>query len=144
MDSETLFLDTSIPIYASAKPNEHKDECIKLLEKVERRELRTAIDTEVIQEILYRFHRLDMQGRGIELSRHVLRLGVRILPVARKDIDEALLLFSKYFSEGVPPRDALHASVMLNHGIKKIITLDKHFGDIMKEVQRIEPKRLLY
>ena len=144
MVSETLFLDTSIPLYAAGKPSEHKDVCIKLLEKIERRELKAAIDTEVIQEILYRFHRLNMRGPGIELSRHVLRLGMRVLPVARRDIDATLLLFSKYFLKGVPPRDALHASVMLNNGINKIITLDKHFGDVMKEVQRVEPERLVY
>ncbi|MBI2183994.1 MAG: type II toxin-antitoxin system VapC family toxin [Thaumarchaeota archaeon] len=144
MVSETLFLDTSIPIYAAGKPSEHKDACIKILERIERGELKTAIDTEVIQEILYRFHRLNMQGHGIELSRQVLRLGVRVLPVLRRDIDEALLLFNKYFSRGVPPRDALHASVMVNNGINKIVTLDKHFGDVMTELQRVEPKRLVF
>jgi len=102
MVSETLFLDTSIPIYAAGRPSEHKDACIKLLEKIEKGELKAAIDTEVIQEILYRFHRLNMRGPGIELSRHVLRLGMRVLPGAKRDMDETLLLFGKYFSKGVP------------------------------------------
>lgn len=67
MGSEILFVDTSVLIYAAGKRGDHKETCTRVLEKVEKGELRTAIDTEVIQEILYRFHRLEMQGQGVEL-----------------------------------------------------------------------------
>jgi len=29
---------------------------------------------------------------------------------------------------------------MLNNGIGKIITVDKHFGEVITEVERIDPK----
>jgi predicted nucleic acid-binding protein len=35
-------------------------------------------------------------------------------------------------------RDAIHASVMINRGIKIIASFDKHF-DCIKEIKRIEP-----
>ncbi len=143
MTADTLFVDTSIPIYAAGRPSEHKEICTRLLEKIEADELKTAIDTEVIQEILYRFYRLEMDGEGLELGRNVLRLGMRVFPVIKRDIEDALLLFGKYSSSRVPPRDTLHTAVMLNNGITKVITLDKHFGDVIKEVQRIEPRSLL-
>ena len=135
-------MDTSIPIYAAGKPSDHKETCTKLLEKVEKGELKAAIDAEVIQEILYRFHRLGMPRQGLELSGHVLRLSIRVLPVVRRDIDEAILLFSKYSSKGIPPRDTLHTAVMLNNSMTKVITVDRHFGGIIKEVQRVEPESL--
>lgn len=68
---------------------------------------------------------------------------MRVLPVVRRDIDDALLLFDKYSLMGVPPRDTLHVAVMLNNRVTQIITLDKHFGHVIREVQRIEPKSLL-
>jgi predicted nucleic acid-binding protein len=143
MTAEIYFVDTSIPIYAAGKPGEHKQTCSRLLEKVEARELEAVIDTEVIQEILYRFHRLEMTRQGLELSGNVLRLGMRVLPVSKRDIEETLVLLERHSASKVPSRDALHAAVMLNNGITKVVTLDRHFGDAIKEVQRIEPSSLL-
>lgn len=143
MSDEELFIDTSIPIYAAGRPGAHKETCTKILEKIERDEMNAAIDTEVVQEILYRFHALDMERQGLELSQNVLRLGLRVLPVLKRDIEGALSLFEKYISRKVPPRDILHTAVMLNNGIGKVITLDRHFGDIITEVERVEPVSLL-
>ena len=138
-----FFMDTSIPIYAAGRPSEHKTACVKVLEKIERGEINAAIDTEVIQEILYRFHRLDMERQGLELSQNVLRLGMPTLPVLKKNIEEMLILFEKYSGRKVPPHDILHAAVMLGNGMTKVITVDKHFGDIITEVESTEPQRLM-
>ncbi len=143
MPDELLFMDTSIPIYAAGRQSDYKDACVKLLQKVEEGELKVAIDAEVIQEILYRFHRLGMSKEGLELSEHVLRLEMRVLPVSKRDIEEAIRLSRSYMSKRVPPRDLLHTAVMLNSGIAKIITVDRHFGDVVKEVARVEPGSIL-
>ncbi len=135
-------MDTSIPIYAAGRPSEHKEACSRILEKIERDELDAVIDTEVIQEILYRFYRLDMMKQGLELSRNVMRLGLRVLPVLKRDIEDALQLFEKYSSRRIPPRDILHTAIMINNDIRKIITVDTHFGDIVKEIERVNPKSL--
>jgi predicted nucleic acid-binding protein len=147
-DGEVFFIDTSIPIYAAGRPSEHKEACTRILEMIEGTEIRAAIDTEVIQEILYRFHRLDMQKQGLDLSQNVLRLNPRILPVLKRDIEYALILFEKYSSSSssfrkIPPRDVLHTAIMLNNSITKIITVDRHFGDAIKEVERVDPKSLV-
>jgi len=84
-----------------------------------------------------------MDRQGMELSENILRLGMRVLPVTKRDVEDALSLFEKYSSNRVPPRDTLHAAVMLNHGIAKIVTLDRHFGDIIKELRRVDPGSLL-
>ena len=142
-DIESFFLDTSIPIFAAGKPSEHKDACSRVLEKIENKELKAAIDTEVVQEILYRFHRLGMDKQGLELSQNLLRLGLRVLPVVRRDIEDTLPLFEKYSSKGIPPRDVLHVAVMKNNGVNRVISVDRHFGNIIREVQRVEPTNLL-
>jgi predicted nucleic acid-binding protein len=142
-ESERYFLDTSILIYAAGKASEHKIACVRVLEKIENKELKVAIDTEVVQEILFRYSRLEMPKEGLELSQNVLRLGMLVLPVTRKDIEDMLSLYEKYHSKRVPPRDALHVAVMRNHDLAKVISVDKHFGDILEEVERVEPTTLL-
>lgn len=142
-ESERYFLDTSIPIYAAGKPSEHKVACARVLERIENKELKAAIDTEVVQEILFRYSRLEMPKEGLELSQNVLRLGMVVLPVAKEDIEDTLSLYETYHSRRVPPRDALHVAVMRNHGLSKVISVDKHFGDVVEEVERVEPTTLL-
>jgi len=31
---------------------------------------------------------------------------------------------------------------MINNDIAKIITVDKHFGDVIREVERVDPKSI--
>jgi len=143
MPDQAVFVDTSIPIYAAGRQSEHKEACSRVLGKIERDELEAATDAEVIQEVLYRFHRLNMATQGLQLSRNVLRLGLRVLPVLKRDVERALPLFEKYSPRGVPPRDALHTALMINNNIAKIISVDKHFGDVIKEVERVDPESML-
>jgi len=143
MSDELFFIDTSVPIYAAGGPGEHKESCVRILERIEAREINAAIDTEVIQEILYRFHRINMEKKGLELSQNILRLGLRMLPVLKRNIEDTMILFEKYTSAKVPPRDILHTAVMLDNGICNVITVDKHFGDVIKEVKRVEPGSFL-
>lgn len=143
MSNQMFFMHTSIPIYAAGRPSEYKETCTRVLEKIEAGEINAAIDTEVIQELLYRYHRLDMEKQGLEISRNVLRLDLHVLPVLKRDIEDTLNLFEKYSSRKVPPRDVLHVAVMTNNGIGEIITVDKHFGEIIKEVKRVEPANLV-
>ena len=51
-------------------------------------------------------------------------------------------LAEAYKHQRVSPRDLVHVAVMVNHGIRKIISVDSHF-DIISEVMRIDPKNLV-
>ena len=140
MKAEEYFLDTSIIVYAAGKPSEYKESCLKVLQNIKNREILTAIDTEVFQEILYRYHRLGLHAEAVRLAWYVLKLKPRILAVSQKDVESSIQLYNKYSPRGIPPRDTIHVATMLNNGIRKIITTDKHFGDIVTEVERIDPK----
>ena len=102
-------------------------------------DLKVAIDTE-IQELLYRCHSLRLGQEGVKLALYTLRLKPRVLPVTARDAEDSIHLYHKYIDNGVPPRDALHLAVMLNNDINKIITADEHFGKVIREVERIDPK----
>ncbi len=138
---ESFFLDTSIPMYAAGKSSPYKTPCVSVLDSIERGELKAVIDVEVVQEILYRFFRLNLSGAGERLGRQLLRLGVVVLPITRTDIEAGLDLHERYASRKVPPRDTLHVAVMINNDLRKILSLDKHF-DAIEEVERIDPLRM--
>jgi predicted nucleic acid-binding protein len=142
LKAEEYFLDTSIVVYAAGKPSEHKEPCLNVLQNVKTRKMSVALDTEVVQEILYRYHRLGLHREAVKLAWYMLRLKPRILAVSQKDIESSLHLYSKYSPQGIPPRDTIHVATMLNNGIRKIITTDKHFGDVITEVERIDPKTI--
>lgn len=141
-DNEPIFMDANIPMYAAGRPSQFKAACVEILNKIERGELRAVIDTEVIQEILYRYHNIRLDAQAIQLSRQILRLGARILPVTRSDVEMAISLYEKYSRRRIPPRDGLHVAVMLGNNLTQILTVDKHF-DVIEEVQRIDPIRML-
>lgn len=125
-------------MYAAGRPSSYKDACVKILLRIEQGELRATTDTEVIQEILYRYYNLNLIPQALQLSRQLLRLGVRILPVTRADMERSLDLHEKYARHNLPPRDLVHVAVMLGNGITRILSVDKHF-DRIEEVQRVDP-----
>jgi len=135
---DDLFLDTSIFMYAAGKPHEYKLPCIDILNMVNDRTHDFVIDTEVIQEILYRYHHIGLPESALELAWNVLDLVPVILPVSTEDVKLTLFYYKKYREYNLPPRDCIHLAVMVNNGLKDIVTADRHF-DHVEEVNRIDP-----
>lgn len=101
-----------------------------------------AIDTEIVQEILYRYHRLGLCEEAVKLAWYLLKLKPRVLPISQRDVESSIQLYHKYSVKGIPPRDTIHLATMLNNGIRKIIAADKRFGEVITEVERIDPKEI--
>ncbi|MCD4846439.1 MAG: type II toxin-antitoxin system VapC family toxin [Methanosarcinales archaeon] len=135
------FLDTNIFMYAAGKPHEFKEPCISILSKVQSGELNAAIDTEVFQEILYRYHHINLSDKGVDLAWSMMDIGFDVLPVTKKVVEVSLYFYQQYQNKGISPRDIIHVATMMQNDIKKIVSVDRHF-DIIEEVQRIDPSRL--
>lgn len=142
MNVEQYFLDVNIVIYAAGKPSEYKEPCIKVLQKIKTGKLSVAIDTEVVQEILYRYHRIGLYDEAVKLAWYLLRLKPQVLTISQRDVETSLHLYHKYSVKGIPPRDTIHLAAMLDNGLTKIITLDRHFGEVIAEVERVDPKEI--
>jgi len=54
-------------------------------------------------------------------------------------MNRAFELFERYKAKGLPPRDLIHAAVMINNGLTQVISADKHF-DAIKEIKRVRPE----
>jgi predicted nucleic acid-binding protein len=146
MNHDTLFIDTNIVMYAVGKEHKYKNACARIISTIADGSFlkdfgAPLTDTEVFQEILYRYALLERWETGILICKHFLELGLEVLPIDTDDVDRMLELAQVYKEKGIPPRDLVHVAAMANHGIRKIISVDSHF-DLIDEVTRIDPEDL--
>ena len=135
--AKPVFIDANIPMVAAGNPHSSKDPSLALLERIAAGRLRAVTDTEVLQEILYRFWALKLLAKGLDLLDHFVLAVPVVLPVTKRDMVRAKALLVE--ESGLFPRDAVHAAVLLNNGLKTIYSYDRHF-DRIPEIHRIEPE----
>ena len=91
---------------------------------------------EALQELLYVYSARGERERGISRVEDILTAFPGCLPITGQEIQTAKNLMRKYAS--LLPRDALHAAVVVNHGLEGIVSTDRDF-DTVTEVRRFEP-----
>ena len=138
MSTPTVFLDVNVFMYAAGAPHPYKAACVRILADMETGALTAAINTEVLQELLYRYTHIGIAEKGVQLCREILKYPLSILPVTEADLRLALDLFDTHRSTGLRPRDAVHAATMQNNGIADLISADKDF-DLLDLIKRIDP-----
>lgn len=97
------------------------------------------IDTELLQETLAFFWRQRRLGEGLALVDRLLRVFPDPFPIRRDIILAAHSLLLQY--PEISPRDAIHAAVVLVHGLEGIVSTDRGF-DAVPEIKRFDPKEL--
>ena len=130
------FLDVNIFIYATGGPHPHQEPSARLLLDIARGSLDAVTDTETLQELLYRYWHMRLVSQGLTQARHVATAVPTILPVAKPDLLVAISLLTDH--PEIEPRDAVHAGVMINHGITQLYSYDHHF-DAIPHLKRLEP-----
>jgi len=136
-----LFLDVNIPMYAAGREHPYKEPCAWVMTEIAEGRIAAAIDTEIIQEVLYRYGALRQWRVGVSLAENLLEIVPTVYPIQLTDIRLAVRLFEQYAPKGIPARDVLHVAVMRNNGLSQIISTDTHL-DAIKEIQRLDPKIL--
>ena len=146
MTDEPLFIDTNIVMYAAGKEHPYKSACARIISSIAdgtfHRDIGAPVtDTEVFQEILYRYALVGRWESGILICKRFLELGLEILSFDSNEVENMIVLAEAYKEKGIPPRDLVHVAVMMNHGIRKIVSVDSHF-DLINEVTRVVPEYL--
>ncbi|MBN2124543.1 MAG: type II toxin-antitoxin system VapC family toxin [Deltaproteobacteria bacterium] len=131
-----LFIDANLIMYTIGGPHPLQSPCKAVLEKIKLGNVLAVTNTEVLQEILYRYFSIKRQTLGQLAYTSLVDLCAEVLPVTRQDTDTALTLLKKY--AGIMSRDAVHAATMINNGIQEICSTDPHF-DLIPEIRRILP-----
>jgi uncharacterized protein len=121
-------------MYVAGRDHPLREPARRLLERVRAGELEACSSTEVLQEILYRYHAL----KRLDLARQVYELFVLlcpvVFPVTLADADRAKQIVCS--GNGVGVRDAIHAAVMLNNDTRDIASFDTGF-DLLPEIRRL-------
>ena len=138
MNEEVVLLDVNIIMYAAGQEHPYREDCIRVIRGVAEGKLEAAIDTETIQEILYRYGALRRLNVAVRMARNSLDLVDTVLPVQSVDARLAVVLFERYSAQGVTARDVVHAAVMLNNGLRQIVSVDRHF-DLIEGIERVDP-----
>ncbi len=136
--TETIFLDVNVFMYAAGAPHPYKGPCLRILTDLEMGVLSAVVNTEILQELLYRYSHVGMADKGIQLCREILNYPLTILPVTEPDVRLAIDLLDVYQARGLKSRDAIHAATMQNHGITRLLSADKDF-DVMDLITRVDP-----
>jgi predicted nucleic acid-binding protein len=108
------------------------------MEAVANGHLAAAIDTEIIQEILYRYGSLRQWELAVNMASDVMTLASVVYPITAEDIHLTIDLFAGYAYQGVTARDLIHVAVMKSNSLQVIVSVDEHF-DQVEGITRIDP-----
>lgn len=136
-----LFLDVNVAMYAGGKEHRYKEACVWIMTEAAEGRIAVVTDTEAIQEILYRYGAIRRWEIGVAMANSLMHLVPVIHPINLNDMNRAIDLFKMYAPRGVTARDVVHAAVMMNRGLKNIVSTDSHF-DLIKGITRVDPNDL--
>lgn len=136
-----LFLDVNVPMYAAGKEHPYKEPCAWVMTEIAEGRMEVAIDTEIIQEVLYRYGAIRQWRVGVTMAENLLDIVPKVYRVQLPDIRLTVDLFGQYADKGITARDAIHVAVMQNNGLSEIISTDAHF-DLIEGIKRLDPKTL--
>lgn len=141
MSSQLVFLDVNVPMYAAGEEHPYREACVWVLTQVAEGRLHVAIDSEIVQEILYRYGELRRWSIAVTLATSLLDLVPTVYSVGLDDVRLAVELFEQYAPQGVKARDLIHVAVMRRHGLTRVISTDRHF-DQVAGIERLDPEEL--
>ena len=107
----------------------------QLIELISTDKIKAAINTEVLQEILYRYTAIDKISLGFELFDTICRTFETIWPITKADLKLARKLQEQY---ALKTRDAIHAATMTHNQVQLLYSYDKAF-DALPKIKRLVP-----
>ncbi len=126
-----VFVDSNIPMYAAGGAHPHKDPCLRFFARVRRGEVQAVTSTEVLQEILHRYHRLGHPDIARQVYGLTVQLCSEVLPVTIADTDACVELLAHTHAS---VRDALHVAVMRHNDVHVVATYDSSFASLGIEI----------
>jgi predicted nucleic acid-binding protein len=131
-----VFIDANVPMYAAGADHQFKAPCLAILEWAAKNPLAAVTDAEVLQEILHRYSAIGQHDRAVDVALLFSRTVPEALPVTKRNVLRAIQLWQSHPT--LQPRDAIHAAVMEQQGIQRIISADRHFDGLLG-LTRIDP-----
>ena len=120
-----ILVDSNVPMYLVGAPHPLKIDAQRSLEKLVRERQRLVTDAEVLQEILHRYVAIDRRDAIQPAFDALLALVDEVLPINSAAVERAKQIVLGY--RRLSARDAVHLSIMEQHGIERILSFDSGF-----------------
>ena len=134
-----MLLDANIVIYAEGREHDYRRPCRIIMERVSAWPRNYAIDVETLQEILYFYSRQGRLDIGTGIVERLLSRMPNIIPITAAEIWAAMGIMRG--TPGLSARDAIHAAVVMLHGLDGIVSADRDF-DRIHGLRRYDPADL--
>jgi predicted nucleic acid-binding protein len=121
-------------MYLIGAPHPHKADAQRLLERLVSDQQRLVTDAQVLQEILHRYAAIDRRDAIQPAFDALLGIVDQVLAIDQAAAERAKEIVLA--RRGLSARDALHAAVMQQHGIERILSFDSGF-DALPGVTRL-------
>ena len=120
-----ILIDSNIPMYLVGAPHPHKSDAQRWVEKLISDRQRLVTDAEVLQEILHRYVAINRRDAIQPAFDSLLGIVDEVFAVDRAvaELAKEIVLGHRQMSA----RDAIHLSIMDQHGIDRILTFDSGF-----------------
>ena len=123
-------------IYAAGGPHSLREPCRAALEAAVNSRVSLVTDSEVLQEILYRYSSIERLDIARDVYSAAIQLCDEVFPVTEQTTGRARELLHQYGS--LSARDAVHIASMEEGGLRRLLSTDTDF-DAVDEVQRVDP-----
>lgn len=123
-----ILVDSNVPMYLVGAPHPHKVDARRALERFVADGRRLVTDAEVLQEVLHRYVAIGRRDAIQPCYDVLLDVVDEVLP-----IELATMYRAREIVLGraqLTARDAIHLAVMEAHGIREILTFDRHFDGL--------------
>jgi len=137
--NSAFFVDSNIIMYAVGAEQPYRTPCLDALHRIVHDELLAIVSSEVHQEILHRYTSLGLPEQAREVSVKLETVIPATRPVTLADIHRVRQLAERY--PALNARDLIHGAVMLENGLTRILSTDRHF-DQLSEIERLDPRDL--
>ena len=117
-----ILIDSNIPMYLVGAAHPLKSTAQRLVDQLIVDRQRLVTDVEVLQEILHRYAAIDRRDAIQPAFDALLGVVDEVLPVNEAVVERAKQIVFAY--RQLSARDAIHLSVMEQHGIQRILSFD--------------------
>jgi uncharacterized protein len=115
-------------MYLVGAPHPHKADAQRLLERLVSDQQRLVTDAEVLQEILHRYAAIDRRDAIQPAFDALMSIVDQVLAIDQSAAERAKEIVLA--RRGLSARGALHAAVMQQHGIERILSFDSGFDGL--------------
>jgi len=136
----THFLDSTTLIHAIDKSAEYHKECLNVISKAAKGEIKAATSLETLEETLFILSKLTSPSTALRATHDYLKMN----KIKKYEMNLAIFEHALEIMEITPlkrPKDAINVATMLEHNIPKIVSEDEEY-DKVGLIQRVHPKDL--